>query len=111
MSRHLVILNPVAGRGRVRREWPRMAHALRADDGELDLLIADGVGRLEILSLVPRIIRGTHAGDPRLRLERAKRVVIESDTPMLVEADGEIAFEDARRLEIEILPGALQVLA
>lgn len=83
----------------------------RADDGELDLFIAEGVGRLEILGLVPRIMRGTHAGDPRLRLARARKVLIESDAPLLVEADGEIAFEDARRLEIEILPGALRVLA
>lgn len=82
----------------------------RADDGLLDLLIAQGVGRLEILSLVPRIMRGTHAGDPRLRLTRARRVLVESDGPLLVEADGEIVFEDARRLEIEVLPGALGVL-
>jgi YegS/Rv2252/BmrU family lipid kinase len=82
-----------------------------ADDGELDLLIAEGVGRLAILGLVPKIMRGTHAGHPRLRLARARRVVLESDEPLLVEADGEIAFEAARRLEIDILPGALRVLA
>lgn len=82
-----------------------------ADDGVLDLLIAQGVGRLGILSLVPRIMRGTHAGDARLRLARARRVAIESDTPLLVEADGEIAFDAARRLEIEVQPGALRVLA
>jgi diacylglycerol kinase (ATP) len=82
-----------------------------ADDGELDLLIADGVGRLEILGLVPKIMRGAHGGDPRLKLLRARRVTIESDTPLLVEADGEIAFESARRLEIEVLPGALRVIA
>lgn len=82
----------------------------RIDDGELDLLIADGVGRLEILGLVPGIMRGTHAGDPRLRLARAKHVLIESAAPLLVEADGEIVFEDARRLEIDVLPGALRVL-
>ncbi len=82
----------------------------QADDGLLDLLIADGVGRLAILGLVPRIMRGTHGGDRRLRLARARRVLIESQEPLLVEADGEIAFEDARRLEIEVLPGALRVL-
>jgi diacylglycerol kinase (ATP) len=81
-----------------------------ADDGLLDLLIAEGVGRLAILGLVPKILRGAHAGDPRLKLVRAKRVVLESAAPLLVEADGEIAFEDARRLEIEVLPGALRVL-
>ena len=83
----------------------------RADDGALDLLIADGMGRLEILGLVPKLMRGAHTGDPRLKLAKARRVVIESDAPLLVETDGEIAFEDARRLEIEVMPGALRVLA
>lgn len=82
----------------------------RIDDGELDLLIADGLRRLEILGLVPKIMRGAHGGDPRLKLLKARRVTIESDTPLLVEADGEIAFDDARRLEVEILPGVLRVL-
>jgi diacylglycerol kinase (ATP) len=83
----------------------------RADDGWLDLMVSKGCSRLDILGLVPKILRGAHAGDPRLRLSRAKKVTIESDAPLLVEADGEIAFEDARRLEIDILPGALRVIA
>jgi diacylglycerol kinase family enzyme len=60
---------------------------------------------------VPKIMRGAHTGDPRLRLARARRVCIESSEPLLVEADGEIAFEDARRLEIDVLPGRLRVLS
>lgn len=83
----------------------------RADDGELDVLVVEGVGRLEILGLVPKIMRGAHRGHPRLRLARARRVLIESADPLLVEADGEIAFEDVRRLEIDIVPAALRVLA
>lgn len=83
----------------------------KPDDGLLDLLLVEAVGRLEILQLVPKILRGAHAGDPRLRLVRAKRVTIESDEPLLLEADGEIAFEDARRLEIDLLPAALRVFA
>jgi diacylglycerol kinase (ATP) len=82
----------------------------RADDGQLDLLVVDAIGRLAILGLVPKIMRGAHGGHPRVRLARARRVLIESAEPLLVEADGEIAFEDARRLEIEVLPGALRVL-
>ena len=83
----------------------------RADDGLLDLLLVEAIGRASILALVPKIMRGTHAGDRRLRLARARRVVIESQEPLLVEADGEIAFEEARRLEIIVRPGALRVLA
>jgi YegS/Rv2252/BmrU family lipid kinase len=89
----------------------RVCPEARADDGELDVLIVDALGRLEILGLVPRIMRGAHAGDPRLELRRARTVRIESSEPLLVEADGEIAFGGARRLEIGLLPGALTVLA
>ena len=88
----------------------RVCPEAKPDDGLLDLLLVDAVGRLEILQLVPKILRGSHAGDPRLRLLRARRVTIESAEPLLVEADGEIAFEKALRLEIEVLPGALAVL-
>jgi diacylglycerol kinase (ATP) len=79
-------------------------------DGLLDLLLVGPVGRLEILGLVPKILQGSHAGDPRLELRRARRLTIESERPLLVEADGEIAFEAAQRLEVELLPGALRVL-
>jgi diacylglycerol kinase family enzyme len=81
------------------------------DDGLLDLLLVDAVGRLEILQLVPKILRGSHAGDPRLRLVRAKRVTIDSDAPLLLEADGELAFDGIRQLQIDVLPGALRVFA
>jgi len=89
----------------------RVCPEARPDDGLLDLLLVGPVGRRQILQLVPKILRGAHAGDPRLRLVRAKRVTIESDQPLLVEADGEIAFQDARDLRIEVLPGALRVFA
>jgi YegS/Rv2252/BmrU family lipid kinase len=83
----------------------------RPDDGVLDLLLVDAVGRLQILQLVPKILKGSHAGDPRLRLARAKRVRIESGEPLLLEADGEIAFDGIRTLDIDLLPGALRVLS
>lgn len=89
----------------------RVCPEARLDDGVLDLLVADALGRLEILGLVPKIMRGTHGGDPRLKLLKAKRVRMESEAPLLVEADGEIVFEDAKVLEIEVLPAALRVAA
>jgi diacylglycerol kinase family enzyme len=89
----------------------RVAPDARPDDGLLDLLLVDAVGRLGILGLVPKILRGAHAGDRRLRLLRARRLTIEAEAPLLVEADGEIAFRSARRLEIACLPAALRVFA
>lgn len=89
----------------------RVCPDAQPEDGLFDLLLVGPVGRLEILQLVPKILKGAHAGDPRLRLVRAKRLRIESKEQLLVEADGEIAFEDARVLEIELLPRALRVFA
>ena len=89
----------------------RVCPDAQPDDGLLDLLLVGPVGRLQILQLVPKIMRGSHAGDPRLRMARAKHATIESEIPLLVEADGEIAFEGANRLEIDLLPSALRVFA
>ncbi len=80
-----------------------------ADDALFDVIIAKGLGRLGILSLLPKVMKGTHLDDPRVRFTRASHVVIESPGPLIVEADGEIPFLDTRRLDIEILPRRLQV--
>ncbi|MGH8746020.1 MAG: diacylglycerol/lipid kinase family protein, partial [Burkholderiales bacterium] len=83
----------------------------RADDGLFDVLLADVVSRAQILRLVPKLMRGRHVGEPVLRMLRARRVVIESDEPLVVEADGELPPMRARRLEIEVVPRAVRVLA
>jgi diacylglycerol kinase (ATP) len=89
----------------------RVTPGAAPDDGWLDMLIVDAIGRPEILLLVQKILRGTHVGDPRVRLVKVRRVTIECAQPLLVEADGEIVFRDLRRLEVEILPAALRVQA
>ena len=82
----------------------------RADDGLLDVLLADVVTRAQILRLVPKLMRGTHVTEPVLRMLRARRLVIESDQPLVVEADGELPPKRSRRLEIEVVPRALRVM-
>jgi len=82
-----------------------------ADDGLLDVLLADVVSRAQILRLVPKLMRGRHTGEPVLRMLRARRIVIESDEALVVEADGELPPMRSRRLEIELVPGALRVMS
>ncbi len=83
----------------------------RADDGVLDLMVAERLSRLTILRLVPTIMRGAHGSDPALQLMRARRVLIESREPLVVEADGELPFEAAHRVMVEVLPRRLAVIA
>ncbi|RKR74533.1 diacylglycerol/lipid kinase family protein [Frondihabitans australicus] len=78
------------------------------DDGELDVLVVDRLSRRTFLRLFPRVAKGTHGDDPRVRLSRARRV--------RVSAPGVIAYGDGERLgplplEIEVVPGALAVFA
>ena len=78
------------------------------DDGLLDVLIVQPLSRAAFLRVFPRVFSGTHITDPRVTLHRAKRIVIE--------ADGVVAYADGERvgplpIDIEVVPGALRVLA
>jgi len=84
--------------------------AARIDDGLLDVCLCDGLGTLRILRFLPKTLRGTHVGESCVHMRTARRVRITSDTPLPVHADGEILFEDARELEIEIAAGRLRLL-
>jgi len=81
----------------------------KADDGLFDLMVGEAVGPLTILGLIPKLWRGTHVNEPVVKMYRASRVTLESDEPLVVEADGEILYSETHRLEVDILPKKLQV--
>jgi diacylglycerol kinase (ATP) len=78
------------------------------DDGLLDVFIVEPLSRFAFLRLFPSVFSGTHVTHPKVRIERARRVTV--DGPAVV------AFGDGERfgalpLEVEVVPGALRVLA
>lgn len=81
------------------------------DDGLLDVMIAKGLGRAGILALLPKVMKGTHRGDPRVVFKQGSHVTIESPDPLVIETDGEIPFVGVHRVEIELLPKRLRVIA
>jgi diacylglycerol kinase (ATP) len=83
----------------------------RTDDGLLDVMLAEALGRLAILRLVPRVMRGSHVTHPRVRMRRVRRITLESELPMALEADGELPFPPVLRAAVSVRPGALSVLA
>jgi YegS/Rv2252/BmrU family lipid kinase len=80
-----------------------------ADDGLFDLMVAEDVNRLTILRLIPKFMNGTHVNERVIKMYRAKRVVLESKAPLMVEADGEIPYLETHRLEIDLLPKTLRM--
>ena len=81
------------------------------DDGRLDLCIVRRVGRLGILQLIPKFLKGVHVGDPRVQMDRGGRVIVEVPDGLATHLDGEIFSDAARWLDIEILPRRLAVIA
>ena len=89
----------------------RIAPEAAIDDGLLDLVCATGMGRLRILGFLPRVLRGKHLESPLVRTFKTRRVSIRSEVPLPLHLDGEVMTNEATHLEIELLPGALQILA
>ncbi len=86
----------------------RMAPRARPDDGIFEVVTIGDIGRLEGIRSLPLLYRGTHDRLVKVQFATARRVEIESDLPIGVEADGELV--GTTPAVFEIVPGALQVL-
>jgi len=83
----------------------------KQDDGLLDIVIARPVSKLGILALIPRFMKGTHLSHPLISLKHARHLVIESEETLHVHVDGEILSNEVHKVEIEILPKHLKIVA
>jgi diacylglycerol kinase (ATP) len=88
-----------------------MAPDAEIDDGLFDVVVAKGMGRLGVLQLLPQVLKGQHMNHPKVVKFRAARLSVEADVPLPIHADGELTYTGAKRLDIEVLPRALQVIA
>ncbi|GAA3452602.1 diacylglycerol kinase [Dactylosporangium matsuzakiense] len=85
----------------------RIAAGADPTDGLLDVVVAEPLGRLALMGLRPKALKGTHIHDPRVSTYRAK--VVELD------AAGVTAYADGERIcplpvTIACVPGALKLL-
>ena len=67
----------------------QIAPQAQLDDGLLDVVLIEGVGRLRFLANLPRVFRGTHVQLREVRVLRAREVAISSDRPFALYADGD----------------------
>lgn len=80
------------------------------DDGYLDFVFAEKIGRLKLLRLLPATFSGAHVEHPAVRYERTTRLSITCDPPTPIQADGELFDRAATDITYEILPARLRVL-
>lgn len=91
----------------------RIAPAARFDDGELDLVIAKKLGRVEILRVFPKVYTGKHVDHPAVRMHRTRSARISVDQPVAVACDGEPLgrVAAAEGLEVSVEASSLRVVA
>ncbi len=77
-------------------------------DGLFDVVVVDAVPRRAILSLMLRLFWQGHIRHPAVRLMRTARLVLHTDAPHSVYADGDYLGQTP--LVLEISPAALQVV-
>lgn len=85
----------------------------RYDDGLLNYATICKVSRPMMFRLIPEVMKGTHGRFKQVRMGVCRRMAVNSDRPLYVHLDGEIFAgfgAEARRLEIEIQPGAVRFL-
>jgi len=81
------------------------------DDGLFDLCIAEQMGSLKVIKMIPHFTKGDQATQPTIKTGRATRIsIVSQDGPLPAQTDGEIISVDGTRLDIEVLPRQLEVI-
>jgi len=86
-----------------------LAPDARPDDGLLDVCVADQLGRLGILRLLPHAMKGTHKGKKSVTMLQGRHVLIEGGRGLPGHVDGEVLCAQGHCIEFEILPRRLRV--
>ncbi len=77
------------------------------NDGLFDVLIIGDINKFELLVTLPKAYLGTHVKDPKVRMEKASKIIIESADQIWIQADGELLGETPATFKI--LPSALSI--
>jgi diacylglycerol kinase (ATP) len=88
-----------------------MAPPAEFDDGLLDFVYAHDMPRAKVLSILPKLFNGSHLQHPLVHHGRTRRMLVESTPGTPIHADGEVIAEAERRVEYEILPQKITLLA
>jgi YegS/Rv2252/BmrU family lipid kinase len=83
------------------------------DDGHLDSCLVDPIGRLTMLRMMPKAMKGRHVTASFVQMRRSAVIDVRSDMPLPVHVDGEIFAREkdgVTKLSIRVIPGALPLL-
>ncbi len=77
------------------------------DDGLFDIIVLRNLGKINLLLTLPKVYRGTHLNNPRIKCLQGRKVKIENGGRILLNLDGEQPGSAPAR--IELLPLAINL--
>lgn len=83
------------------------------DDNLVDSCTVDPVNRLTMVRMLLAVMRGTHTKEKFVTMRQNETIIVKSDRPLPIHADGEIfAYpkDNVRQVTIKSLPAAIEVI-
>ncbi|MBA7600627.1 MAG: YegS/Rv2252/BmrU family lipid kinase [Calditrichaeota bacterium] len=88
----------------------KLTPAARIDDGMLGVCHVADIAPIKIILNFGRLKTGTIDVLPEVTQLTGSNIIVESELPMPVHVDGEVLGLDIRKLDLRILPGAIQLV-
>jgi len=88
----------------------RLTPTAKADDGKLNICAVDALSRAKIIKFLPKAIKGKHLGLPVVECFHASQIQISSEFPIPLYYDGEVVSKPLKKITIELLPQALELV-
>jgi diacylglycerol kinase (ATP) len=89
----------------------RFAPQANPSDGRLDVCVVRRVSLLGFLRLLPRVMRGTHAGKREVALFQTREMTVRSfDAPLLLHLDGELRTAKGQECNVRVVGSCINVL-
>jgi diacylglycerol kinase (ATP) len=83
----------------------------KVDDGVLDVTVIEDVPILTVLRLIPGVMAGKPVKNACVSYKKVNELEVTSSEEFNVHADGEIVGREVHGVRLEIVPGALKVVA
>ncbi len=85
----------------------------KIDDGRFEMLLVKPLSRLQMLGLLPKVMRGKHLDSPSIYHSTFSKLTLSAKQPLVIHTDGEIfsqTTDNVRRIEVELHEDAIQVI-
>jgi len=102
------VLSVVVANGNFLGGGMRVAPEASLNDSLLDAVVIGDIAKFDLLKSLPMVYKGTHGAHPKVSMEKAASITVESSERVLVHADGELLGEGPA--SFWLMPAALSIV-